>query len=104
MAKVTCPHCGTVGSGAGMKRWHFDNCRNKPGEPDESGSPPGLARAQADPKPFTALDLAGEQVLAVNVSTKVFITANERKVYPGAEVWLDEMEFEGNRGALDYAR
>lgn len=25
---VTCPHCGLVGR-SNMKRWHFDNCRNK---------------------------------------------------------------------------
>ena len=23
----TCPHCGKVGSGGSMTRWHFDNCR-----------------------------------------------------------------------------
>jgi hypothetical protein len=26
---LTCPHCGLVGKYAGMKRWHFDNCKNK---------------------------------------------------------------------------
>jgi len=23
----TCPHCGKVGSGGSMTRWHFDNCK-----------------------------------------------------------------------------
>lgn len=27
--KATCPHCGKEGILSGMKRWHFDNCRNK---------------------------------------------------------------------------
>ena len=26
---LTCPHCGKKGKFAGMKRWHFDNCRHK---------------------------------------------------------------------------
>jgi hypothetical protein len=26
---VTCPHCGKVGSGGSMTRWHFDNCKEK---------------------------------------------------------------------------
>jgi hypothetical protein len=26
--EITCPHCGVVGKSAGMKRWHFDNCRS----------------------------------------------------------------------------
>ena len=25
----TCPHCGKVGSGGSMARWHFDNCKSK---------------------------------------------------------------------------
>ena len=25
----TCPHCGKVGKGPSMKRWHFDNCKSK---------------------------------------------------------------------------
>ena len=25
----TCPHCGTVGRGPVMSRWHFDNCKDK---------------------------------------------------------------------------
>ena len=25
--KVTCPHCGKIGAGPGMKMWHFDNCK-----------------------------------------------------------------------------
>jgi len=25
--QVTCPHCGKVGSGANMGRYHFDNCK-----------------------------------------------------------------------------
>jgi hypothetical protein len=24
-----CPHCGKVGSGGSMTRWHFDNCKEK---------------------------------------------------------------------------
>ena len=27
--QITCPHCGKVGGIAIMKRWHFDNCKNK---------------------------------------------------------------------------
>lgn len=26
---VTCPHCGKQGGGGNMKRYHFDNCKNK---------------------------------------------------------------------------
>jgi hypothetical protein len=26
---VECPYCGKQGSGSNMKRWHFDNCKNK---------------------------------------------------------------------------
>lgn len=26
---VQCPHCGKVGSGPNMKRWHYDNCKSK---------------------------------------------------------------------------
>ena len=26
---VKCPHCDKVGGNAIMKRWHFDNCKNK---------------------------------------------------------------------------
>lgn len=26
--KKTCPHCGTVGGGPNMSRFHFDNCKN----------------------------------------------------------------------------
>ena len=25
----TCPHCGKVGSGGSMLRWHFENCKHK---------------------------------------------------------------------------
>ena len=25
----TCPYCGLVGKGGNMKRYHFENCRNK---------------------------------------------------------------------------
>lgn len=25
----TCPHCGFIGAGGSMKRWHFDNCKEK---------------------------------------------------------------------------
>ena len=27
--KTTCPHCGVTGGIGSIKRWHFDNCRNK---------------------------------------------------------------------------
>lgn len=27
-AKITCPHCGVIGS-TNMTRWHFDNCKKK---------------------------------------------------------------------------
>lgn len=27
--QLTCPHCGTSGGDAPMKRWHFDNCKHK---------------------------------------------------------------------------
>ncbi len=33
--KVTCPHCGKVGGGPAIKRWHFDNCKLKNGVPNE---------------------------------------------------------------------
>lgn len=26
---IECPHCKKTGSAFGMKRWHFDNCKNK---------------------------------------------------------------------------
>jgi len=26
---VECPHCNKKGANAIMKRWHFDNCKNK---------------------------------------------------------------------------
>ena len=25
----TCPHCGKIGKGGGMKKWHFDNCKDR---------------------------------------------------------------------------
>jgi group I intron endonuclease len=28
MPLITCPHCGYTGSCNGMKRWHFDRCKN----------------------------------------------------------------------------
>jgi hypothetical protein len=28
--KVSCPHCNKVGSLSLMKRWHFDQCKEKP--------------------------------------------------------------------------
>jgi hypothetical protein len=32
---IVCPHCDTLGASLGnMKRWHFDNCKNKPNAPD----------------------------------------------------------------------
>ena len=27
--EVTCPHCGKIGAGGSMKRWHFDNCKER---------------------------------------------------------------------------
>lgn len=27
---IECPHCQKTGSPSNMKRWHFDNCKNKP--------------------------------------------------------------------------
>jgi uncharacterized membrane protein len=27
--EVQCPHCGKIGGKSLMKRWHFDNCKNK---------------------------------------------------------------------------
>lgn len=27
--KITCPHCQLVGTTGNMKRWHYDNCKNK---------------------------------------------------------------------------
>ena len=27
--KVTCPHCNMTGGQGPMRRWHFDNCKNK---------------------------------------------------------------------------
>ena len=27
--KIECPHCGLVGGQSNMKRWHFDNCKQK---------------------------------------------------------------------------
>lgn len=29
----TCPHCGTIGKGSVMKRWHLDRCRHRKIEP-----------------------------------------------------------------------
>lgn len=29
LENVTCPHCGKVGGGGSMKRYHFDNCKSK---------------------------------------------------------------------------
>lgn len=29
---VTCPHCNKQGANNNMKRWHFDNCKNKTNE------------------------------------------------------------------------
>lgn len=28
--ELKCPHCGFVGRGSCMKRWHFDNCKPRP--------------------------------------------------------------------------
>ena len=27
--KIQCPNCGKIGGGGSMKRWHFDNCKDK---------------------------------------------------------------------------
>lgn len=27
--KITCPYCNKIGGGNSMKRWHFDNCKQK---------------------------------------------------------------------------
>jgi len=27
--KLTCPHCEAIGGTGAMRRWHFDNCKNK---------------------------------------------------------------------------
>ena len=27
--KIECPHCGKIGLLGAMKRWHFDNCKEK---------------------------------------------------------------------------
>jgi hypothetical protein len=27
--QIQCPHCGTTGGMGAMKRWHFNNCKNK---------------------------------------------------------------------------
>ncbi len=32
--KVECPHCGKIGSGNSMSRWHFDNCKHRVKEAD----------------------------------------------------------------------
>lgn len=29
LEEVTCPHCNKVGKGGSMRRWHFDNCKQK---------------------------------------------------------------------------
>lgn len=29
MPTVTCPHCKKSGTGLGMRRWHFDNCKKR---------------------------------------------------------------------------
>jgi group I intron endonuclease len=26
---LTCPHCGKVGAGGGMRQWHFEKCKSK---------------------------------------------------------------------------
>jgi hypothetical protein len=28
-SQITCPHCGKSGGVIGMKRWHFDKCKDK---------------------------------------------------------------------------
>lgn len=28
-AEVKCPHCGLIGKGPNMTRYHFDNCKKK---------------------------------------------------------------------------
>lgn len=27
--QLACPHCNKIGRGSGMKKWHFDNCKEK---------------------------------------------------------------------------
>jgi len=56
--KKTCPFCGFVGAGAGMVRFHFDNCRentDRTGNPkivcphcDKKGYEPGMKRWHFD--------------------------------------------------------
>jgi hypothetical protein len=29
--RIVCPYCGKEGDASNMKRWHFDNCKEKPG-------------------------------------------------------------------------
>jgi len=29
LPKISCSQCGTIGSTLAMKRWHFENCKNK---------------------------------------------------------------------------
>ena len=31
-----CPHCGKIGQTSVMGRWHFDNCKSKPGNADQA--------------------------------------------------------------------
>jgi hypothetical protein len=32
IGRVKCPHCIVVGATGNMKRWHFNNCKNKPND------------------------------------------------------------------------
>lgn len=35
---ICCPHCGKVGGASAMKRWHFDNCKQKENKSYESNN------------------------------------------------------------------
>jgi group I intron endonuclease len=39
IAKVTCPHCGKQGGSNGMKRYHFNKCKNLTGETKHKAYP-----------------------------------------------------------------
>ena len=47
----TCPHCGKVGHGNVMKRWHFDKCQQAP-EPPMRMTKKELAMAEAKATAF----------------------------------------------------
>ncbi|WFD55724.1 hypothetical protein phi5_244 [Enterobacter phage phi5] len=43
--RVTCPHCNTSGLVGNMNRWHFDNCKHKPGNEGKVNAFAGVMRA-----------------------------------------------------------